>query len=80
MHEVHAAQAILNTALKEAETRGAKKLKLITISLGEYSGIMAEQLEYWIPELAKETKAKGCKVLIKKEAGTECKLLEIGVE
>lgn len=59
MHELAITQSILAIALEQAEKNNAKKIKNISISIGELTGIVDDCVEFYFPFLSKDTIADG---------------------
>lgn len=59
MHELAIAKGIIDIVSKEAETRGFTRVLAVTLSAGEYSGVVPECLEEFFPIAAAGTPAEG---------------------
>ena len=46
MHEMSIAQSVLDIAVREMDERGAKSIREIKISIGEFSGVVKEALDF----------------------------------
>lgn len=81
MHDLHAAQQILKTALEYAEKNNLKKISSITIELGkivEHNELITpDNLKYNIGLISKNTSAEGCEVVVNQKENDELKLVEI---
>ena len=81
MHDIHAAQQILKTALEYAAKNNLKKINSMTIELGnvvEHNELITpESLEYNIKLAWRNTIAENAKIIINKVDGKDLKLVEI---
>ncbi len=81
MHDLHAADQILKLALDQANENKLLKVTKIVIELGSMiehgEDINADNLAFNLKLLAKNTPARGAKVVIKKVKGNGWKLVEI---
>jgi len=66
MHEFSVASGILETALSEAEKHKAKKIKKITIEVGQLSMISIEQLRFALDALKEDTIASKAEMDIRR--------------
>jgi hydrogenase nickel incorporation protein HypA/HybF len=64
MHEMSIAQSVLDIAFGEMEKRAAVRLRKIKISIGEFSGVVKEALEFAFDVLTPDTPASGAEVEI----------------
>ena len=62
MHELGIAQAIVSLVEEEARKAAASRVAAITLSVGELSGIVAEQLDFCFPIAARGTLAEGAEL------------------
>ena len=83
MHEMAIAQSVLDIAFGEMDRRAATRLNKIKISIGEFSGVVKEALEFAFSVLKDETRASNAEFEIEvmplkaecSKCGTaECKL------
>lgn len=65
MHELSTAQDILERALTEAQSRGARRLGALHLKVGRKSYVEPNSLGFWLEALAEGTMAEGMKVDIK---------------
>ncbi len=81
MHDLHGADQILKLALDQANENKLLKVTKIVIELGSMiehgEDINADNLAFNLKLLAKNTPARGAKVVIKKVKGNGWKLVEI---
>lgn len=82
MHDFHAADNILKTALEYANKNKLKKIDKIKIELGKFvehgQEILADNLEFNIKMLSQGTIAENCEiVIIGKQGENGYKLIEI---
>ncbi|MCK5491266.1 MAG: hydrogenase maturation nickel metallochaperone HypA [Candidatus Pacebacteria bacterium] len=84
MHDIHAANQILKTALEYAEKNKCTKINSITIELGkivEHNELITlENLKYNIELISKNTIAENCKINVISKGNNELKLVEIDGE
>ena len=64
MHEMSIAQSVLDIAFGEMEKRAAGRLRKIKISIGEFSGVVKEALEFAFDVLKPGTRASEAEVEI----------------
>ena len=81
MHDIHAANQILKTALEYAEKNKLKKISSIKIELGKIVEhnelILPENLKYNICLISKNTIAENCEIVVISKNNNELKLAEI---
>lgn len=65
MHEVSMMQNTLDIAIAQAEENGAKKIDLLTMKIGELSGVIPEALEFAFDVLIQGTIAENAQLEIK---------------
>ena len=84
MHDLHAADHILQHVIEAAEKNKLKKVTKITIELGSViehgEEINASNLKFLIEKLAEKSVAAGAKIEIKKIRGADWKLVSIDGE
>jgi Zn finger protein HypA/HybF involved in hydrogenase expression len=80
MHDIHAAQQILNTALDYAQKNNLKKISSMIIELGkivEHNELITpKNLRYNIELVSKNTIAENCEIIIDSKNNNELKLVE----
>lgn len=64
MHEMSIAQSVLDIAFGEMEKNASKHVRRIKISIGEFSGVVKEALEFAFDVLKTDTPAEKAKVEI----------------
>ena len=69
VHELSIAQTIVDTAVEEAHKAKATRIVSITLSLGELTGIIEDQLQFCFPFVSKNTLAESARLRIKKMKG-----------
>ena len=82
MHEMALAEGILDIVLSYADKNEAKKVTEISVLVGEMTGVVDESLEFCFTSIAKDTKAEGAKLILKRiplvarclECGKETKI------
>ena len=82
MHEMALAEGILDIVLSYADKNEAKKVTEISVLVGEMTGVVDASLEFWFTSIAKDTKAEGAKLILKRiplvarclECGKETKI------
>lgn len=62
MHEMSIAQSVLDIAFGEMDKNAAKRLKKIKISIGEFSGVVKEALDFAFNVLARGTRAEDAEI------------------
>jgi len=81
MHDIHAANQILKTALEYARENKFKKISSIKIELGKIVEhdelITPENLKYNIGLISKNTIAENCEIIVNPKDNNELKLVEI---
>ena len=65
MHEFSAACSIVDTALKVANEHKAKRVTVVNIEVGEFTFLLAEQLEFNFEIASQKTLLDGAKLKIK---------------
>ena len=84
MHDLHAADHILQHVIEEAEKNKLKKVTNITVELGRViehgEEINASNLKFLLKNLADKTIAAGAKIEIKTVPGPTWKLVSINEE
>ena len=84
MHDLHAADHILQHVIEAAEENKLKKVTKITVELGRVvehgEEINASNLKFLLTKLAEKTIAAGAKIEIKKIPGADWKLVSIDGE
>ena len=66
MHELSITCSIVELV---AETAKGRKVHRITLEIGELSGVMAESITFWFPEVARGTEAADARLEIREVAG-----------
>ena len=81
MHDIHAANQMLKTALEYAQKNKLNKISLIKIELGKIVEhdelITPDNLKYNIELISKNTIAGGCEIIVNQRDNNELKLVEI---
>ena len=81
MHDIHAANQILKTALEYAQKNKLKKISSMKIELGKIIEhdelITPDNLKYNIKLISKNTIAGDCKIIVSQRNNNELKLVEI---
>ena len=84
MHDIHAANQMLKTALEYAQKNKLKKISSMTIELGKIIEhdelITPDNLKYNIKLISKNTAAENCKIIVDLKNNSELKLVEINGE
>jgi len=84
MHDIHAANQILKTALEYAEKNNCRKINSMKIELGkivEHNELITpENLKYNVELISKNTIAEDCEIIIISKDSSELKLVEIDGE
>jgi len=66
MHELSVTQSLLNIALEEAKKNNAKKIKKITLVVGDLTSIMDDSVQFYFDILSKSTIAEGAVLSFKR--------------
>ena len=69
MHELSIAQAIVDVVLEEASKADARRIASVTLTIGELSGVVEEQLLFCLPVVAKDTAVEGAKIVVERVEG-----------
>ena len=64
MHEMSIAQSVLDIAFGEMEKRAASRVQKIKLSIGEFSGVVKDALEFAFEVLTPQTPASGAVIEI----------------
>ena len=64
MHELAIAESLIEQVSSQAQERGAKAVKSVTIKIGEYSGVCTEALTFAYAPLAEGTILEGSQLII----------------
>jgi hydrogenase nickel incorporation protein HypA/HybF len=64
MHEMSIAQSVLDIAFGEMEKRAAQRVQKIKITIGEFSGVVKDALEFAFEVLTPETPASKAEIEI----------------
>jgi hydrogenase nickel insertion protein HypA len=70
MHEATLANSIVLTVLRHAGQAGAKKVRSVSVELGEWTTFNSEQVGFWVKTGFENTMAAGARVYFKKVPGT----------
>ena len=70
MHELSIAQAVVELVEEEAKKADAKRVVSLTLSLGELSGVVEDQLRFCFPIVAEGTLLAGAKLEIEPVDGS----------
>ena len=70
MHEATLANSIVQTVLRHADQAGAKKIRSVTVELGEWTTFNPEQVGFWVKVGFEKTIARGARVFFKKVEGS----------
>ncbi len=66
MHEYPITQQIIKIAEKHCADAGGKKVKKLTLVLGEYSGLVADSIYMYFDVIAEGTTCEGAEIEIKR--------------
>jgi len=64
MHEMSIAQSVLDIAFSEMEKRAARQVQKIKITIGEFSGVVKDALEFAFEVLTPDTPASNAEIEI----------------
>ena len=70
MHEATLAHSIVQTVLRHADQADAKKVRSVTVELGEWTTFNPEQVGFWVKIGFEKTTAAGARLSFKKVPGT----------
>ncbi len=62
MHELAITQSILEIALKAAGEQNASRIRVISLVMGPFSGVVPECVQMYLDVLAKGTPAEGARI------------------
>ena len=62
MHEVDITQSILEIALKAAGEQNASRIRVISLVMGPFSGVVPECVQMYLDVLARGTPAEGARI------------------
>lgn len=65
MHEFSITQDMINVVIEQAEKRGAKKVKRVSLALGELSSVTEESVSFYFEALSKGTIAEGAELVFR---------------
>ncbi len=71
MHSLAMAQSIMQAALSEAEKHEAKRIKEISVKVGEHTFMESDSLQFCLEALSKGTIAEGAQIGIELIGETE---------
>jgi len=80
MHELYAAQSILERALEEAAKQAASRVAVIYVKLGPGGHIARERLEFCLQAAAKGTIAEDARVQVESGEGEGVYLTDLDVD
>lgn len=66
MHEYGVTQSIIDTVVEEAEKNNAKKIKFITLVIGELSSIVDDSVQMYFDVLSQGTLAQGAQLVFRR--------------
>jgi hydrogenase nickel incorporation protein HypA/HybF len=69
MHEATLANSIVQTVLRHANQAGAKRVRSVTVELGEWTTYNPEQVGFWVKVGFEKTIARGARLFFKKVEG-----------
>jgi hydrogenase nickel incorporation protein HypA/HybF len=70
MHEATLAHSIVQAVLRHADRADAKKVRSVTVELGDWTTFNPEQVGFWVKIGFEKTIAAGARVYFKKVPGT----------
>ncbi len=70
MHEATLAHSIVQAVLRHADHADAKKVRSVTVELGEWTTFNSEQVGFWVKIGFEKTIAAGARLSFKKVPGT----------
>lgn len=63
MHELGITRRLLETALERAVEAQATRITAIQIEVGELSGVSRDSVEFYWPEVSRDTPAEGARLI-----------------
>jgi len=69
MHELSLAQAIVDVVVEEAHKAEARRVSSITLTIGELSGVVEEQLLFCMPVVARDSVVEGAEIKVDRVEG-----------
>lgn len=77
MHEYGVTQSIIDTVVEEAKKNNVKKIKFITLVIGELSSIVDESVQMYFDVLSQGTQAEGAQLTFRRvKAQLQCRKCE----
>ncbi|OGQ58940.1 MAG: hypothetical protein A3J24_08330 [Deltaproteobacteria bacterium RIFCSPLOWO2_02_FULL_53_8] len=80
MHEGHLTKTLSDVITREFASTGAKRLKSVTLALGEASGIEPESVRFYLAQFLKDPAMKDTEVIIERLDGTGVEVVSIETE
>ncbi len=71
MHEYHAVESVVGEIRKKAEESGAKKIKVVTLVLGNLLGFAEESVRLYFETLAEDELFSGTELRIREAQGSK---------
>jgi len=65
MHEYHIVEGIVKQILEKAKASNAKKITIVTLVLGELSGLQEESIRVYFDNLSKDNMLEGAELIVK---------------
>lgn len=80
MHEGRLTKTIIEVVKKEFAGMGGKRLKSVTLKVGEASGIEPESVRFYLAQFLKDPAMRDAQVVIESAAGTGVEVVSIETE
>ncbi|MBI5886689.1 MAG: hydrogenase maturation nickel metallochaperone HypA [Deltaproteobacteria bacterium] len=80
MHEGHLTKTIIEVVKREFAALGGKRLKSVTLKLGEASGIEPESVRFYLSQFLKDPAMQATEVVIERAKGTGVEVVSIETE
>lgn len=80
MHEGHLTKTIIEVITREFASTGAKRLKSVSLSVGEASGIEPESIRFYLTYLLTDPTMKETAIVIERAKGTGIEVVSIETE
>ena len=80
MHELKLVRALFNDLISIAQKNNAKRIKSITIRMGEFSEITPEVVAFYFKDKSKNTIAEAAEIIFEKSPNRELRLVSFDYE
>lgn len=80
MHEGHLTKTIIEVVKREFAAMGGKRLKSVTLQVGDASGIEPESVRFYLSQFLKDPAMQDAEVVIEDAEGTGIEVVSIEAE